>query len=78
MRRLRRAGYSEAASNGQSQSLLKAMQSAHLKHVVAAHLSERTNHPDIVAECLTQAAASANAFEWSIAAQEKVLPWFDV
>ncbi len=65
-------------SNGQSQSLLKAMQSAHLKHVVAAHLSERTNHPDIVAECLTQAAASANAFEWSIAAQEKVLPWFDV
>jgi phosphoribosyl 1,2-cyclic phosphodiesterase len=64
-------------SNGQSLGLLKAMQAKNLKRVIAAHLSERTNRPDIVADCLAQAAADS-AFEWSIAAQDQVLPWFEV
>ncbi len=64
-------------SNGQSLGLLKAMQAKDLKRVVAAHLSERTNRPDIVAECLMQA-AQYSPFEWSIAAQDQVLPWFEV
>jgi phosphoribosyl 1,2-cyclic phosphodiesterase len=65
-------------SNLQSQNLLKAMQPAQLRRVVAAHLSERTNHPDIVANCLQHAALDALGFEWSIAAQDQVLPWFEV
>lgn len=65
-------------SNGQSQSLLQAMQSAQLKHVVAAHLSQRTNSPELVAKCLAQAAAEAPPFEWSIAAQDSIMPWFEI
>lgn len=67
-------------SNRQSQQVLRAMQSTmQLRRVVAAHLSERTNHPDIVAECLKQVVTDApRGFAWSIAAQDRVLPWFDV
>lgn len=65
-------------SNRQSQNLLRAMQSTQLKRVIAAHLSERTNHPDIVAECLQEVARNLPGFEWSIATQDQVLPWFEV
>ncbi len=65
-------------SNAQSQNFLRSMQSANLKKVVAAHLSKRTNHPDLVTECLRQVAQETRGFEWSIATQDEVVPWFDV
>ena len=65
-------------SNGQAQSLLQALQAPKLRYVVAAHLSERTNNPDLVAACLSETAASVGGFKWSIAAQDAVLPWFAV
>ncbi|MGD9600455.1 MAG: MBL fold metallo-hydrolase [Gammaproteobacteria bacterium] len=65
-------------SNAQAQALLRAMQSTTLRHVVAAHLSERTNRPDIVAGCLEASARETTAFGWSIAAQDRVLPWREV
>lgn len=65
-------------SNQQSLQLLRALRDSPLNRVVAAHLSERTNHPELVAECLTGAATEAGGFDWSIAAQSDVLPWFDV
>lgn len=65
-------------SNQQSLQLLRALQGSPLNRVVAAHLSERTNHPDLVAECLAGAAGEGTGFDWSIAAQSEVLPWFGV
>lgn len=65
-------------SNQQSLQLLRSLQGSPLNRVVAAHLSERTNHPDLVAECLAGVASEVNGFDWSIAAQSDVLPWFSV
>ncbi len=68
-------------SNGQALSVLQAIfgSSAEpsLKHVVAAHLSERTNRPEIVAEKLDNV-AQAHGFTWAIAAQHSVTDWFNV
>ncbi len=65
-------------SNAQSQALLTAMASPRIKQIIAAHLSERTNHPDIVARCLEESTATTNNVTWSIAAQDRVMPWLDV
>jgi cytochrome P450 len=46
-----------------------------LRRLVAAHLSERTNRPEIVAECLATHAAGIAA---DIARQDAVVPWFEV
>lgn len=64
-------------SNSQALSVLNSIAGRGLRHVVAAHLSERTNHPDIVAAKL-HAAAKPHGYQWSIAAQHAVTGWFDV
>lgn len=64
-------------SNLQARGLLMMMASTQLRRVVAAHLSERTNHPDLVAEQL-ESWAGVGQIQWAIAAQNTVLPWFDV
>ena len=46
-----------------------------LTHLVAAHLSERTNHPDLVARCLE---STLDGTRWEIARQDAVVPWFEV
>jgi len=63
-------------SNGQAQALLTAMKSPRLKHIIAAHLSERTNHPELVAACLED--TDALSVTWSIATQDRVTPWVEV
>ncbi|MGH8598294.1 MAG: MBL fold metallo-hydrolase, partial [Gammaproteobacteria bacterium] len=65
-------------SNSQAQSLLAAIGASRLQHIIAAHLSERTNHPDIVARCLEESMQDHGNIVWSIAAQGNVLPWFDI
>ncbi|MSR14141.1 MAG: MBL fold metallo-hydrolase [Gammaproteobacteria bacterium] len=65
-------------SNLQSQALLLAMQAPTLRHVIAAHLSERTNHPDLVARCLEETTQTLGNLSWSIAAQDRVMPWLAV
>lgn len=66
-------------SNAQSRSLLRAIGGARVRHVVAAHLSERTNDPEIVAAAL-EACVSEDGMRFShtIASQHEVLPWFEV
>jgi phosphoribosyl 1,2-cyclic phosphodiesterase len=64
-------------SNAQAISLLQAMRPPRLKRLVAAHLSERTNRPDLVAALLDGRAAELGDFAWSIAAQDRASPWFE-
>lgn len=65
-------------SNAQAQDLLRAMRSDTLRHVIAAHLSERTNRPEIVDACLDEVSGTLpHPFTWGIAAQDRVLGWFD-
>jgi phosphoribosyl 1,2-cyclic phosphodiesterase len=71
------AGHYGHFSNLQSQALLAAMQAPNLRHVVAAHLSERTNHPDLVARCLEDSARALGNLSWSIAAQDRVMQWLE-
>lgn len=62
-------------SNAQSERLLQRLRGPRLARVVAAHLSEKTNHPDLVAECLARVVPD---LETTIASQHSVVPWFDV
>lgn len=62
-------------SNAQAESLLARLKGPRLQRVVAAHLSERTNHPDLVAACLARVAPDLVT---TIASQDEVVPWFEV
>ena len=62
-------------SNAQSEQLLANLKGPRLTRVVAAHLSERTNHPDLVAACLERVAPELDTV---IASQDAVVPWFEV
>lgn len=62
-------------SNTQAERLLAKLKSPRLKRVVAAHLSERTNHPGLVADCLARVVPEMDTI---IASQDAVVPWFDV
>lgn len=62
-------------SNAQAAELLRQLTGPRLRRVVAAHLSERTNHPDLVAECLARVVPGIDS---TIASQRAVVPWFDV
>jgi phosphoribosyl 1,2-cyclic phosphodiesterase len=64
-------------SNAQAQVLLSGMQ-PRLQRVIAAHLSERTNHPDIVARCLEETLGSLGHVTSMIATQDHVVPWVEV
>lgn len=62
-------------SNGQSAALLAKLDTSRLRRLVAAHLSEKTNRPEIVADYLAEHAPGIQA---EIARQDGVLPWFEV
>ena len=60
-------------SNAQAVGLLARIDTAGLRHLVAAHLSENNNRVELVAE-LVRASVPARV-EWAIASQHSVLPW---
>lgn len=62
-------------SNPQAERLLERLRGPRLARVVAAHLSEKTNHPELVAACLERVVPD---LETTIASQRAVVPWFDV
>jgi phosphoribosyl 1,2-cyclic phosphodiesterase len=62
-------------SNGQAERLLAQLRGPRLARVVAAHLSEKTNRPDLVAACL---ARTVPDLATTIASQHAVVPWFEV
>ena len=62
-------------SNAQSVGFLAQLDTSRLQRLVAAHLSERTNRPTLVAACLAQ---SVPGVVVEIARQDAVLPWFEV
>lgn len=60
--------------NGASERLLGALDRSRLQHVVAAHLSERNNHPDLARAALARALGCAP--DWvGIATQEEGFAW---
>lgn len=60
-------------SNLQAADMLARLDVARLRTLVAAHLSEKTNRPALVAEYLREL-APARA-RWAIAKQHEILPW---
>jgi phosphoribosyl 1,2-cyclic phosphodiesterase len=62
-------------SNAQAERLLARLRGPRLERVVAAHLSEKTNRPELVAACLERTVPD---LETTIASQHAVVPWFDV
>ena len=73
--RRRIAGSYGHLSNAQSEQLLARLIGPRLKCVIAAHLSERTNDPGLVADCLARTAPDIKTV---IASQDAVVPWFEV
>jgi phosphoribosyl 1,2-cyclic phosphodiesterase len=63
-------------SNLQASRLLEQLDLSRLRTLVAAHLSENTNRPALVAACL-RARVPAHA-SWHIAHQQAPLPWCEV
>jgi len=62
-------------SNAQAEQLLARLKGPRLTRVVAAHLSEKTNRPELVADCLARVASDVAT---TIAPQHAVVPWFGV
>lgn len=62
-------------SNAQSRAFLAQLDTSRLQRLVAAHLSERTNRPALVADCLAHCLPGVVV---EIARQDAVLPWFEV
>ena len=61
-------------SNAQAAGLLESIDSSRLQHVVAAHLSEKNNHPELARAALASALGCAS--EWiGVAGQETGLAW---
>ena len=68
------AGRTGHLSNEQAAGLLRSMDCSHLQHIVAAHLSEKNNHPDRVLESFSSALnCSADWIE--LADQETGFDW---
>ena len=63
-------------SNLQAASMLARLDLSRLRTLVAAHLSEKTNNPARVAECLREQ-LPLHA-QWAIANQHEPLPWCDL
>ena len=64
-------------SNAAAASILQAAHHSGLKHVVAAHLSEQNNHPDIVRRLLAVALGAAEA-DMLTADAANGSPWLDL
>jgi hypothetical protein len=61
-------------SNAQAAGLLESLDTSRLQHVVAAHLSEKNNHPALARAALS--AALGCAADWiGVAGQEDGLLW---
>ncbi len=61
-------------SNNQAAGLLTSLDCAHLQHLVAAHLSEKNNSPDLVRAVLTEAMDCDS--DWiQVATQDQGLGW---
>jgi len=64
-------------SNGQAAAILQCIDSSSLQHLVAAHLSEKNNRPDLAVAALS--AALDCEPEWiSLASQESGLDWREI
>jgi phosphoribosyl 1,2-cyclic phosphodiesterase len=63
--------------NGCAQAIAQRVKHANLKHVVAAHLSERNNRPDLAAISLAQGLGCEPA-DITVASAAHGTPWFDV
>lgn len=62
-------------SNQQAAHLLSRLEHGKLKHLVAAHLSEKNNHPDLAREALVGVCPSLSE-RLAILAQHQVSDWF--
>lgn len=63
--------------NAASARLVQAIDCSKLQHLVAAHLSEQNNHPDLVRSALS-GALGCEAGWIAIANQDEGLPWYEV
>ena len=64
-------------SNGQAAEILQCIDSGSLQHVVAAHLSEKNNTPELAVEALSEALGCER--EWiTLADQDEGLGWREV
>jgi len=61
-------------SNDQSAELLRNIDCSHLQHIVAAHLSEKNNHPEKVLSSFSEA-LNCDAANITLACQEKGFEW---
>lgn len=75
--RKRVAGAYGHLSNQQAVEFLGRVAGDELQHIVAAHISERSNLPELVRAELASAASAVDA-TWDLAQQHAVLPWLDV
>jgi phosphoribosyl 1,2-cyclic phosphodiesterase len=64
-------------SNGQAAQLLSRLEHSRLSHLVAAHLSEKNNRPDLAREAISSVCASLDD-RLSVLAQSEVSDWFTV
>ncbi|MET0103492.1 MAG: MBL fold metallo-hydrolase [Sedimenticola sp.] len=64
-------------SNAQAARLLAQLETGRLRNLVAAHMSEKNNLPELVREALLEAAPEIEG-RLSLAAQDSVTGWFDV
>lgn len=64
-------------SNGQAAALLAQLECGRLAHVVAAHLSEKNNRPELARDALLGAARAVEG-RLAVLAQDAPSPWFDL
>ena len=64
-------------SNTQAATLLQAISHKGLRHVVAAHLSEQNNHPDLVRRAIDEAACEPS-FTLTVADAESGFDWIQI
>ena len=64
-------------SNSQAADIVRAVQHSGLKHIVAAHLSQQNNLPDLVKNSLSKT-LSCNDDDIIIASQDSGSPWLDI
>jgi len=64
-------------SNRQAADILGQVDHARLRHLVAGHLSEKNNHPDLVYEMLLSAVPGV-ADRLSLTSQDRVSGWFEL
>ncbi|MES9881286.1 MAG: MBL fold metallo-hydrolase [Sedimenticola sp.] len=64
-------------SNLQAAELLRRLEHGRLQHLVAAHLSEKNNHPERVRKTLLSAVPEIEA-RLSITSQDQVSGWFEI